>query len=189
MTSICRLVGLSAAAAVTAASAAALCGGSPAGTAPVEARRPAPAAEAVTVGEARRTARQLQATYIATLRTIHRHYYESDEKQIIPARALEDVFKEADEGTGRTSRWIAVSTPAMNVDHEPQDEFETRAVEELRSGKEEVEEIENGVYRRAGAIPLAGGCLRCHVSGLTKHVGKQRVAGFVVTVPVRPDGP
>src|SRR5688572_2693339 len=65
----------------------------------------------MTVDEAREQARLLQTTYEATLHVIHRRYFDADEKQMIPAKALEDVFRLVDEETGRTTRWIAVSTP------------------------------------------------------------------------------
>ncbi len=145
------------------------------------------APERVTVAEARGRARLLQATYEATLHVIHRRYFDRDEKETIPARALEDVFRAADEGTGRTTRWISVSTPAMNVDHKPREGFETQAAAVLGSGEEEYEAVEDGVYRRAGAVTLFASCLRCHESGLTQRISKQRVAALVVAMPVLPE--
>ena len=140
--------------------------------------------ERVSVGEARNQAKLLYKTYLAILREVHRRYYEEDEGQIIPARTLEDVFKEVDEGSSRETRWIAVNSEAMNVDHIPRAGFETRAADALSNGAEEYEAIEDGVYYRAGSVPLKGGCLHCHVSALTRGVTKQRIAGFVVSMPV-----
>lgn len=141
--------------------------------------------ELLTIEEARGRAKILQRTYISALETMHRRYFDADEKQMIPARALEDVFKEVDEGTHRTTRWISVNSPAMNVDHEPQPGFETDAVQALTDGKAEFERVEDGVYHRAGAVALTAGCLKCHVSSLTRQVSKQRVAGLVITMPVK----
>jgi hypothetical protein len=138
----------------------------------------------LTVDEARNQARLLQTTYEATLHVMHKHYFDAEEKVTIPAKALEDVFKLTDEGTGRSTRWIAVSTPAMNVDHKPQAGFEETAAEALRSGEKEYESIEGNVYRRAGSIKLFASCLRCHESGLTKQITKDRVAGFVMSIPI-----
>ena len=150
---------------------------------PIEAAIP----EALTAAEARGRARLLQETYEATLHVIHRRYFDRDEKDVIPARALEDVFRTADKGTGRMTRWIAVNTPPMNVDHAPREGFETRAAEALADGAEEFESVEGGVYRRAGAVTLFASCLRCHESGLTKQISKERVAALVVAMPVRAD--
>jgi len=139
----------------------------------------------LTVEEARQQARLLQTNYEATLHVIHRRYFDADEKQMIPAKALEDVFRLVDEGTGRSTRWIAVSTPAMNVDNKPQPGFEEAAAEALRSGQKEFETVEGNVYHRAGAIKLFASCLRCHESGLTKQITKDRVAALVMTIPLR----
>lgn len=141
--------------------------------------------EPLTVEEARRQSRLLERTYVTTLRMMHRRYFDEDERHPIPARTLEEVFKEVDAGTQRTTGWLAVNTPAMNVDHEPEPGFETDAVEALSDGKEAFERVENGVYRRAGAVPLAGGCLKCHVSALTKRVSTPRIAAFIVSMPVQ----
>jgi hypothetical protein len=142
-------------------------------------------AERLAVEEARAQAKLLQTTYEATLHVIHRHYFDAEEKETIPAKALEDVFRLADEGTGRSTRWISVSTPAMNVDHKPQPGFEEAAAEALKSGQKEFESVEAGVYHRAGSIRLFASCLRCHESGLTKQITKERVAGFVTSFPIR----
>ncbi len=139
----------------------------------------------MTVDQAREQARLLQTTYEATLHVIHRRYFDADEKQMIPAKALEDVFRLVDEETGRTTRWIAVSTPAMNVDNTPKEGFEEAAAEALRSGQKEFESVEGNVYQRAGSIKLFASCLRCHESGLTKQITKDRVAAFVMTFPLR----
>jgi len=139
----------------------------------------------VTVEEAREQARLLHGTYNAALRTIHRRYFDAEEKEAIPAKALEDMFSEVDEGTGRTTRWISVNTPAMNVDHEPRDGFEKQAAEALAEGKKEFESIEAGEYHRAGEVRLVASCLKCHLSSLTRQVQKDRVAALVISMPVR----
>lgn len=140
---------------------------------------------ATNVAAARQEAMLLQKTYISTLQMMHRRYFDEDERHPIPARTLEEVFEEVDRGTERKSRWIAVNTPAMNIDHEPQPGFETAAVEALSEGKTSFEQVEDGVYRRAGVVPLTGGCLKCHVSSLSKQVTQPKVAGFVIAIPVQ----
>lgn len=141
--------------------------------------------EPLTVEEARRQAVLLQNTYEATLHVMHRRYFDADEKDVIPARALEDIFDLVDEETGGTTGWIAVNTPAMNVDHEPKTEFEVQAVEVLNQGERVHEAVIDGTYHRAGAVTLFGSCLKCHLSALTKQVQKERVAALVVRLPVQ----
>ena len=141
----------------------------------------------LTIEEARGRARLLHVTYEATLHTIHRRYFDEDERHPTPARSLEEVFKEVDAATGTSTRWIAVNTPAMNVDHEPRDDFEKQAVATLASGELEFERVENGFYRRAGSVELVASCLKCYVSGLTKQIKTKRTAGFVVSLPVGGD--
>ena len=50
----------------------------------------------------------------------------------------------------------------MSINHEPKTDFEKRAAREIVIGETEIEEIKDGMYRRAGAIPMAGGCISCH---------------------------
>ena len=99
------------------------------------------AADKFTVPEARRQTKLLHDTYIATLHTVHRSYFDKDEREIIPARAMEEVFRQINAETGGKTRWIAVNTPAMNIDHSPQEGFEKDAARELKQGKHEFERV------------------------------------------------
>lgn len=165
--------------------------------APQEAERPVVAkpveriavepVELIAVEEARGRARLLHDAYESTLHVIHRRYFDADEKDAIPARALEDVFKSVDEANGTTTRWIAVNTPPMNVDHAPREGFETDAAAALGEGRTEFEAVEGETYRRAGAVRLFASCLKCHESGLTKQIRKERVAALVIRLPLRTD--
>jgi hypothetical protein len=150
-----------------------------------------PAAEAakvepLSVDAARRQARVLHRVYSATLDAMH-HYYFHANKAVIPARAMEDIFADAADETQATSRWISVNTKAMGVDHEPADEFERSAAAALSKGAGEFELVENGVYRRAGAIPLSAGCIGCHAGATAKPTKIPRVAGLVISIPVSQD--
>ena len=98
-------------------------------------------ADKLTVPEARRQTKLLHDTYIATLHTVHRNYFDKDEREIIPARAMKEVFRQIDAETGGKTRWIAVNTPAMNIDHNPQEGFEKDAARELKQGKHEFERV------------------------------------------------
>ncbi|HRX80273.1 MAG TPA: DUF3365 domain-containing protein [Pirellulaceae bacterium] len=143
-----------------------------------------PVAE-LTVDEARRQAKLLHSTYESTLHTVHREYFQEGGRTPIPARVLEDIFYWVDEETQGETRWIAVNTEAMSIDHNPESEFEKQAAKVLATGEEEFEQIDDGMYRRAGAITLFASCLKCHESSLTQLRTKRRVAGLVINIPVK----
>ena len=143
------------------------------------------AADKLTVPEARRQTKLLHDTYIATLHTVHRSYFDEDERELIPARAMEQVFRQIDAETGGKTRWIAVNTPAMNIDHNPREGFEKDAALELKKGKREFERVEDGTYLRAGAVSLFASCTKCHLSGLRPQQRVRSVAGLVISIPVK----
>ena len=78
-------------------------------------------------------------------------------------------------------RWLAVEGKTMNVDHAPRDAFERKAAAALRAGAEEYEAVEEGRYRRAGAIVLHNACLKCHVPD--RKTLEDRAAGLVIVMP------
>lgn len=143
----------------------------------------APDEKPMSVEEARERARLLHKVYSSTLDTMHHRYFRRD-GATLPARALEDVFKDMEKETNIKARWIAVNTPAMSIHHEPETEFEKGAAREIGAGKAEVERVEGGVYERAGAIPLAAGCVGCHTNSFTTPVKTPRFAGLVIRIPV-----
>jgi len=142
----------------------------------------------LTVVAARERAKLLHTTYEATLIAVHRAYFEG-RRDAVPAVVLEDVFKWVDKETQGKTRWIAVNTEAMNVDHEPKSEIEKLAAKSLAEGNESFERVEDGVYHRAGSVALVAGCLRCHESGLIQRRQRKRVAGLVISIPVKPSVP
>lgn len=155
------------------------------GPAGVSAQPPAEAKAApVTVAEARERAKLLHQVYAASLDAIHHRYFRSD-RATLPARALEDVFKDVERETNIQAKWIAVNTPAMSIHHEPETAFEKAAARELAAGKAEYEQVADGVYQRAGSIPLKAGCVGCHTNGLATDTKTPRFAGLVIRVPVR----
>jgi hypothetical protein len=137
----------------------------------------------VPVAAARERARLMHEIYAATLDMMHERYFHGD-RAIVPARAMQDVFTEIKRQSGTEARWIAVNLKAMSIDHEPKSDFEKRAAKELASGKAELEVVEDGYYRRAGAIPLRGGCIGCHAGLSTDASTAARFAGLVICVPV-----
>jgi hypothetical protein len=155
----------------------------------------APADEAVakdddpaneTVQRARDRARLLHSVYAATLDVMHERYFR-EEKSIVPARALEDVFSEVARQQKVKARWISVNTRAMSINHEPKSEFEKQAAKELAAGKESYEQIEAGLYQRAAPIPLTGGCLACHTGFFAAQPQPPRYAALVIGVPLQDD--
>ena len=142
-------------------------------------------ADKLTVPEARRQTKLLHDTYIATLHTVHRSYFDKDEREIIPARAMEEVFRQIDAEIGGKTRWIAVNTPAMNIDHNPKEGFEKDAARELKQGKHEFERVEDGIFLRAGAVSLFASCTKCHLSGLRPQQKVRSLAGLIISMPVK----
>jgi hypothetical protein len=95
---------------------------------------------------------------------------------------LKGVFRELAARQRVELRWLVVDAEAMDVAHNPRNEFEKNAVKALASGKDEYERAENGIYRHVGAITLASECLKCHLPSRTSS--KDRSAGLIITMPV-----
>lgn len=139
------------------------------------------------VGAARDRAKLMHDIYAATLEVLHHRYFHGD-RATVPARAMQDIFREIERQSKTEARWIAASMKPMSIDHEPRSAFEKRAATKIAAGTEEVEEVGDGFYRRAGAIPLRDGCIGCH-AGLFKTAGKKpQFAGLVISVPLHPSG-
>ena len=138
----------------------------------------------VSVAVARDRAQLMHDIYSATLDAVHHRYFRR-EGAVLPARALEDVFKEIDRKRKIKTRWIAVNTPAMSVNHVPETAFEKKAAAELAAGKDEFEVTEKGYYLRASPIPLGAGCVGCHTKFGATDDKKPRFAGLVISIPVK----
>ncbi len=136
-----------------------------------------------TVEEARTRARILHEAFHGALQVVHRDFFDPDQRQSIPSRSLEDVFKELERNWQVKIHWLAVSADAMNVDNKPRDDFERKAVSAISSGKPEFEALEDDVYRYVGSIRLASQCLKCHAPRRTSNV--DRAAGLVITMGLR----
>lgn len=137
----------------------------------------------LTEEEARGRARLLHETFHATLQFVHQEYYREGERLPLPAATLERVFGELARRRNVKLRWLAVNAKAMNVDHNPHDDFEKAAVAALTAGKEELERVENDVYRHAGVITLTSDCLKCHLPGRTSN--RDRVAALAISIPLK----
>ena len=140
----------------------------------------------VPVAVARDRAKLMHEIYAATLDVMHDRYFHAD-RAVVPARAMEDVFLQLDEQTGSKANWISVNLKAMSINHEPKTDFEKRAAREIVIGETEIEEIKDGVYRRAGAIPMAGGCISCHGGFFKEPTKAKKFAGLVISIPILPE--
>jgi cytochrome c553 len=151
--------------------------GQPSASAPSDPRIPA------AIAAARERARLLHDVYSATLDIMHRHYFRP-EGAVLPARAMEDLFEDMAQLSEDKARWISVNTKAMSIQHAPATPFEKKAAAELSAGKEEYELVENGVYQRAGVIPLRAGCVSCHTKHFSGPFKSPRLAGLVISIPL-----
>lgn len=136
-----------------------------------------------TVAEARGRARILHEAMHGSLQVMHRDYFREDQGLKLPSRSLEDVFSELASTYGVELRWIAVDLRAMNVDNDPETEFEKEAVRILKSGKDEYEAATADEYRFVGKIQLSATCLACHASRRSSN--DPRSAGLVITMPLK----
>lgn len=140
----------------------------------------------VSIEVARDRAKVMHNIYEATLDVMHHRYFHR-ERSVVPARAMEDVFSEIKRQSQVDARWISVNLKAMSIDHEPTSDFEKRAAKEIADGKSELEVIEDGYYRRAGAIPLSSGCVSCHAGLFKEATQTPRFAALVISVPITID--
>ena len=144
--------------------------------------------DGIDVALARDRAKQMHEIYSSTLDVIHHRYFHGD-RATVPARAMEDIFRDMKRRSNADAHWISVNTKAMSIDHDPKTDFEKRAAKELAEGKAEIEEIEGGIYWRAGAISLHAGCLSCHEGLFRTSSNKPRFAGLVVNIPIQKERP
>ena len=137
----------------------------------------------VTVDVARDRAKLLHDVYLSTLEVLHDRYFHGD-RAMVPARAMEDIFKDLRRDSHTEARWLAVSLRPMSIDHEPKTEFEIRSAREIKSGKRFVEGIEDGFYRRTAAVSMEGGCVSCHEGMFRQGLSSKKFAGLVISIPV-----
>ena len=137
-----------------------------------------------TVQAAKERSQLMHQIYAATLDAMHHHYFRAN-KSVLPARAMEDIFADVARETQSTARWISVNTKPMSIDHEPKTDFERTAASEIAAGKPMFDRIEDGFYRRAGAIPLSAGCVGCHMGMFNDPGSTPRYAALIISIPVQ----
>lgn len=141
------------------------------------------AKSSVPLAVAKDRARLLHEVYTSTLEVIHQRYFRN-ERTMVPARAMEEIFSDMQRNNRGEARWMSVNLKAMSINHEPKTEFEKRAAKEIADGKTEVEVVEDGFYRRAGVIPLGVGCIGCHDGFFKPPTKDPKFAALVISVPV-----
>ncbi len=139
----------------------------------------------LSIDVARERATVTQDIYAATLRMLHQRYFHQD-KRVLPARAMQDIFDDIENQSSIKARWISASLKPMSIDHTPESDFEKKAAKEIAAGTPHLEVVEGGYYRRAIAIPLTSGCLGCH-EGLFQNNGRKKFAALVVSMPFQND--
>lgn len=140
----------------------------------------------VPMAVARDRAKLMHDIYSATLDVMHDRYFHAD-RAVVPARAMEDVFSEVEQQNGSAANWISVNMKAMSIDHEPKTEFEKRAARDIAAGQTAIEVTEDGFYRRAGAIPMTGGCVGCHAGFVSQPSRLPKYTGLVISIPIVPE--
>jgi hypothetical protein len=144
--------------------------------------------DGVPLDVARDRAKVMHDVYEATLEVLHHRYFHGN-RATVPARAMQDIFSTIERQSKVKARWISVNMKPMSIDHEPETKFEKSAAKAIAKGKSHVDIVENGYYRRAGAIPLSAGCVGCH-GGLSSNPSTTpKFAALVISIPVRQDKP
>lgn len=159
------------------------CGAQPPAASDAKQSEPAESNPPISTAQARERAKLLHGVYAATLEVLHDRYFH-DERAIVPARAMEDVFTEQKKQTKIKARWISVNTKAMSLNHEPKTDFEKQAAAAISAGKAEFELVEKDLYRRAAGIELTGGCVSCHTGFFAGEPKSPRFAGLVIEIPI-----
>ncbi len=139
--------------------------------------------ETVSVDEARQQAKLLHETVHGMLQVVHRDFFDEEESLKIPSASFEDVFEELEQSHGVSLRWMSVNTKAMNVDNEPETDFEKDAAKALISGKKEYEASNGETFQYVGTVRLSSRCLKCHVPRRSNN--KDRAAGLVISIPLK----
>jgi Protein of unknown function (DUF3365) len=136
-----------------------------------------------TTAEAKVRAQLLHATIQGTLSVMHRDFFRKGDNRAIPSESLTDVFKTLADDWQVRVRWLASDETIMNVDNKASDDFQKRAMAAITGGAKEVAEVEKGVLRFAGSIPLQNQCLKCHAPD--RKSLEDRFAALEISLPVQ----
>lgn len=116
----------------------------------------------ISAAEARRTVDLLHDVYVNSVVMTHSTYVK--DAATPPAATVARRLFEAVAAKGWTqTRWMNNRARALNPAHNPRDEFERSAAEQLLKGSPRVEKLEGDRLRIALPVPLADrSCQTCH---------------------------
>jgi hypothetical protein len=131
----------------------------------IKAKAPATATptRTYTPEEARRAVALLDDAYNVILHEVH-DTYPTKPGRPVAASLVKDLQKSMTASGWPGSHFLAVNAVIMNPDHRARDEWERKAVSDIKSGKLSLEEETPGEYRAATMVSLRGGCTSCHWS-------------------------
>ncbi len=69
----------------------------------------------LSIDVARDRATVTQDIYAATLRMLHQRYFHQD-KRVLPARAMQDIFDDIENQSSVKARWISASFKPLSID-------------------------------------------------------------------------
>jgi hypothetical protein len=113
--------------------------------------------------EAKRAVAILDDAYNLILHETH-ETYPTKPGRAVAASLVKDLQKTMTAKGWPASRFLAVNAVIMNPDHRARDEWERRAVSDMKSGKPVLAEEKAGEYRATTMVSLRGGCTSCHWS-------------------------
>lgn len=120
-------------------------------------------ARAYTPDEARRAVALLDDAYSLILHEVH-DTYPTKPGRPVAATIVRDLQKTMTDRGWPSSHFLAVNAIIMNPAHQARDEWERRAVSDMKSGKLRLEEEKPNEYRATTMVSLRGGCTSCHWS-------------------------
>ena len=138
---------------------------------------------ATNLEEARARARLLHEAFHGALLAVHRDFFDDDNPGVLPSQSLNDVFAELGKTAAVELRWLTGNADEMSPDHRPRGDFETAAVEHLRTGATVHDALVGGELQFVGRIRLASQCLKCHVK--SRRTLEDRFSALKIAVPIR----
>lgn len=130
--------------------------------------------------EAVARARLLHELSAGALQVVHRDFFDDENTKAIPSASLERVFSEMSRTYGVKMKWLNVGLDVMNVDHQPENDFEVAAAKRIAKGEPFVELLDKGQYTFVGPIRLGSQCLKCHLKD--RRSTEDRAAGLVISM-------
>ncbi len=130
--------------------------------------------------EALARARLLHELSAGALQVVHRDFFDDENPKSIPSASLERVFTEVSRTYGVTMKWLNVGLDVVNVDHQPENDFEVLAAQKISKGDPFVEQLESGKYTFVGSIRLGSQCLKCHLKD--RRSTEAKAAGLVISM-------